>query len=238
VYLGVLLELVRGRASARHGSVQSRSSAPTRCSAERRSDGAAAARQERARPAGRTPATRRTRRGTPNIDPATSITSAEWRCASARAPRAGAERSTVATEYCAADSAAGAPPATQASAATASTGAAAATTGAARSAFVSAAGKCGRQPWHMRHRQRRPAPAPPPPKKPPPKPGEKQEEKKYRNAIQLSRKNDTGRHEGGPLVLKLLPDQCISTFLNCQGSRLSMSSGKRPGRPVRGVQSV
>ena len=33
-------------------------------------------------------------------------------------------------------------------------------------------------------------------------------------------------------------DQCISTFLNCQGSRLSMSSGKRPGRPVRGVQSV
>jgi hypothetical protein len=71
--------------------------------------------------------------------------------------RAGAERSTVATEYCAADSAAGAPPATQASAATASTGAAAATTGAARSAFVSAAGKCGRQPWHMRHRQRRPA---------------------------------------------------------------------------------
>ena len=82
------------------------------------------------------------------------------------------------------------------------------------------------------------APAPPPPKKPPPKPGEKQEEKKYRNAIQLSRKNDTGRHEGGPLVLKLLPDQCISTFLNCQGSRLSMSSGKRPGRPVRGVQSV
>ena len=32
--------------------------------------------------------------------------------------------------------------------------------------------------------------------------------------------------------------QCINTFLNCQGSRLSMSSGKRPGRPVSGVQSV
>ena len=32
--------------------------------------------------------------------------------------------------------------------------------------------------------------------------------------------------------------QCVNTFLNCQGSRLSMSSGKRPGRPVSGVQSV
>ena len=32
--------------------------------------------------------------------------------------------------------------------------------------------------------------------------------------------------------------QCSSTFLNCQASRLSMSSGKSPGRPVRGVQSV
>ncbi len=29
-----------------------------------------------------------------------------------------------------------------------------------------------------------------------------------------------------------------STFLNCQGSDASMSSGKRPGRPVSGVQSV
>ena len=29
-----------------------------------------------------------------------------------------------------------------------------------------------------------------------------------------------------------------STFLNCHGSRLSMSSGNRPGRPSSGVQSV
>ena len=29
-----------------------------------------------------------------------------------------------------------------------------------------------------------------------------------------------------------------STFLNCQGSRLSMSSGKKPGRSASGVQSV
>jgi hypothetical protein len=33
-------------------------------------------------------------------------------------------------------------------------------------------------------------------------------------------------------------DQCINTFRNCHGSRLSMSSGNSPGRPVRGVQSV
>jgi hypothetical protein len=32
--------------------------------------------------------------------------------------------------------------------------------------------------------------------------------------------------------------QRTSTFLNCQGSRLSMSSGNRPGRPSSGVQSV
>ena len=32
--------------------------------------------------------------------------------------------------------------------------------------------------------------------------------------------------------------QWFSTFLNCHGSRLSMSSGNRPGRPVSGVQSV
>ncbi len=32
--------------------------------------------------------------------------------------------------------------------------------------------------------------------------------------------------------------QRAKTFLNCQGSPSSMSSGKRPGRPVSGVQSV
>ena len=32
--------------------------------------------------------------------------------------------------------------------------------------------------------------------------------------------------------------QRTSTFLNCQGSRLSMSSGNRPGRSASGVQSV
>lgn len=32
--------------------------------------------------------------------------------------------------------------------------------------------------------------------------------------------------------------QPTNTFLNCQGSLVSMSSGNRPGRPLSGVQSV
>ena len=39
-------------------------------------------------------------------------------------------------------------------------------------------------------------------------------------------------------ICSRLAGQCISTLRNCHGSRLSMSSGKSPGRPVRGVQSV
>ena len=32
--------------------------------------------------------------------------------------------------------------------------------------------------------------------------------------------------------------QCTRTLRNCQGSSTSMSAGKSPGRPSRGVQSV
>ena len=39
----------------------------------------------------------------------------------------------------------------------------------------------------------------------------------------------------GALVLR---PQFTSTFLNCQGSLWSMSSGNRPGRSASGVQSV
>lgn len=43
----------------------------------------------------------------------------------------------------------------------------------------------------------------------------------------------------GPGPLRVLRrDHRTSMFLNCQGSFLSISSGKNPGRPSSGVQSV
>src|SRR5262249_39166913 len=98
-------------------------------------------------------------------------------------------------------------------------------------------GKCSRQRGRMRRLRRQPAP-----------PGRLPRSHRRNQARNRRRKSsgtefnesqkDTGRPRGGPPVLKVLTDQCIITFLNCQGSRLSMSSGKRPGRPVSGVQSV
>ena len=54
----------------------------------------------------------------------------------------------------------------------------------------------------------------------------------------VRRENETGGLVAARLRLFVSAGQCISTLRNCHGSRLSMSSGKSPGRPVRGVQSV
>ena len=61
-----------------------------------------------------------------------------------------------------------------------------------------------------------------------------------RNSAARSAQNGTGGLIGRPLheMGSSARGQWFNTFLNCHGSRLSMSSGKRPGRPVSGVQSV
>jgi hypothetical protein len=61
-----------------------------------------------------------------------------------------------------------------------------------------------------------------------------------RNSAARSAQNRTGGLIGRPLheMGSSSRGQWFNTFLNCHGSRLSMSSGKRPGRPVSGVQSV
>ena len=61
-----------------------------------------------------------------------------------------------------------------------------------------------------------------------------------RNSAARSAQNGTGGLIGRPLheMGSSSRGQWFNTFLNCHGSRLSMSSGKRPGRPVSGVQSV
>ena len=57
----------------------------------------------------------------------------------------------------------------------------------------------------------------------------------------LVRLMNTSDEVTGPTNLGNPAEVTIRTLaesLNCQGSRLSMSSGNRPGRPVSGVQSV
>jgi hypothetical protein len=90
-----------------------------------------------------------------------------------------------------------------------------------------------------------PAPPPPPAARPPapPRPhrlpSRARSRPKRRNSAAQSASKYNGRPCGRPLYFQEIgAAQRTSTFLNCQASRLSMSSGNRPGRSVSGVQSV
>ena len=197
--------------------------------------------------------------------PATPAAAARRRNAAATAAaellRRAAATSTVAAAAGAPPPPPGAAPAGAASAATAAAcrrsaaetaGRAAAASDAAAAPHPPAAVRPPPPPPRRHRRRRRPvapppppaavrAPPPPAPNAPPPaaapkKPDEKPAEPpKYRGC---SKQN--GRPQGPPVSHAWLTPapQRTSTFLNCQGSRLSMSSGNSPGRSVSGVQSV